>query len=155
MIRRTFLLVLLPVLIPAFSAGQEFVRTSDLFPGHTGQNGAGTLTIKQNAAVDTLISRHILANKRLDGMEGFRIQIYYSNNRNAREESNKVRAEFLSKFPDIPSEIQFADPGYFIVRAGNYRTRFEGTKYLNMVRKVFPEAYLVPDVISFPKPPGN
>ncbi len=155
MIRRVFLLLLLPVMIPFFSTGQEIIRTTDLFPGHSGQKGSGTLTIKQNAGIDTLISRHILANRRLNGMEGFRIQIYYSNNRNAREESNKVRALFLSKYPDIPSDILFADPGYFIVRAGNYRTRFEGTKYLNLVRKVFPEAYLVPDIISFPQPPGN
>ena len=35
------------------------------------------------------------------GMDGYRIQIYNSSNRNAREESSKARAEFISKFPDI------------------------------------------------------
>ena len=40
-------------------------------------------------------------------MDGFRIQIYNSPNRNAREESGKVRAEFMSKFPDIVSYPPF------------------------------------------------
>jgi hypothetical protein len=127
------------------------MKTSELFPRHIDRYGAGTLSIVQNAAVDTLISRHIIANRKLKGMEGFRIQIYNSNNRNAREESNKINAEFLSKFPDIPSKIEFEDPGYFKVRAGNFRTKFEGTKYLNMVRRVFPNAYLVPSLIDFPE----
>ncbi len=150
MIKR-LLLVLFFTFYYALGRAQGFMKTSELFPRHIDRYGAGTLSIVQNAAVDTLISRHIIANRKLKGMEGFRIQIYNSNNRNAREESNKINAEFLSKFPDIPSKIEFEDPGYFKVRAGNYRTKFEGTKYLNMVRRVFPNAYLVPSLIDFPK----
>jgi hypothetical protein len=37
-----------------------------------------------------------------------------------------------------------------MVRAGDFRTRTEGHKYLLMVRKEFPNAYLVPAVINFP-----
>jgi len=150
MIKRALFLILLLIIFTAICGAQGFIRTSDLFPRHIDRYGAGTLSIVQNSSIDTLISRHILANKKLNGMAGFRIQIYNSNNRNAREESNKINAEFLSKFPDIPSEIEFEDPGYFKVRAGNYRTKFEGTKYLNMVRRVFPDAYLVPSFIDFP-----
>ena len=83
-------------------------------------------------------------------MEGFRIQIFNSSEKNARETSGKVRAEFMSKFPDIISYASFDRPGYYKIRVGDYRTRIEGTKYLLMVRKVFPDAYLVPDVINFP-----
>jgi len=151
MIKRLLSLISLLTFFNALCGAQGFIRTSDLFPRHIDRYGAGTISIVQNPAVDTLISRHIIANRKLKGMEGFRIQIYNSNNRNAREESNKINAEFLSKFPDIPSKIEFEDPGYFKVRAGNYRTKFEGTKYLNMVRRVFPNAYLVPSLIDFPK----
>jgi hypothetical protein len=87
---------------------------------------------------------------KLNGLEGFRIQIYSSANRNAREESGKVRAEFISKFPaELVSYASFAEPGYYKIRVGNFRTRTEGTKYLLMIRKVFPDAYLVPDIINF------
>lgn len=88
-------------------------------------------------------------------MDGFRIQIYSSSNKNAREESAKARAEFMSKFPDIVSYASFERPGYYKIRAGDYRTRVEGTKYLLMIRKVFPDAYLVPDIINFPDQKKN
>ncbi len=42
------------------------------------------------------------------------------------------------------------EPGYYKIRVGDYRTRTEGTKDLLMIRKEFPDAYLVPDIINFP-----
>lgn len=83
-------------------------------------------------------------------MEGFRVQIYSSSDKNAREESGKIRQEFIVRFPEIISYATFDRPGYYKIRVGNYRTRIEGTKYLLMIRKVFPDAYLVPDIIDFP-----
>ena len=83
-------------------------------------------------------------------MAGFRIQIYASSNRNAREESNKAMAEFISKFPDIKPYLVFAEPGYFKIRAGDFRTKTEATRLFLLVSKEFPDAYLVPDFINFP-----
>ena len=94
------------------------------------------MNIFQDQAIDTLISRYILARQKektvegAQGMQGFRIQIYYSSVRNAREESAKVRAEFINKFPDIISYVQYKEPGWFMVRAGDYRTKTEGYRYL-------------------------
>ncbi len=110
----------------------------------------GHLTINQDAGVDSLINKYILINKKLNGMGGFRIQIYSSSNRNAREESGKARQEFISKFPDLISYASFAEPGYYKIRVGDFRTKTEGTKSLFKVRKIFPDAYLVPDIINFP-----
>jgi hypothetical protein len=130
---------------------QMFFRTSDLFPNTGGGSKSGKLNIIQDLRVDTLISRYILANKLREGeMEGFRIQIYGNSNRNAREESNKVRAEFMIAFPDIPSYAKYREPGYFLIRAGDFRTKMEGTKSLYKIRKKYPDAYLVPDIINFP-----
>jgi hypothetical protein len=154
--RTLFLLII----FIAFSAGsgnaQSFVKTSDLFQRPDDNTGAGKFTIIQDPAIDTLISRYILINKNLsknagyNGMEGFRIQIYASSNRNAREESNKVRADFMSKFPDIISYWLYADPGYFKIRVGDFRTKTEATKLFLIISKEFPDAYLVPDFIHFP-----
>jgi hypothetical protein len=124
--------------------------TESLFQRNDRYNEIGRLTVKQDPRIDSLISRHILSNMKLNGLDGFRIQIYSSANRNAREESGKVRAEFIGKFPaELVSYASFAEPGYYKIRVGNFRTRTEGTKYLLMVRKVFPDAYLVPDIINF------
>jgi hypothetical protein len=83
-------------------------------------------------------------------MEGFRIQIYSSNNRNAREESNKARAEFMSKFPEIVSYPLYAEPGYFKIRVGDFRTKAEAARMFQKISREFRDSYIVPDVINFP-----
>jgi hypothetical protein len=153
-LRRALIPAFLLIVSCGFCSAQAFIKTTDLFrrPDYR----AGELNIDQDPAIDTLLSRYILASKKnrtiegTQGMEGFRIQIYYSSVRQAREESAKARAEFINKFPDIVSYAQYQEPGYFMVRAGDFRTRTEGHKYLLMVRKEFPNAYLVPAVINFP-----
>lgn len=141
------LLLLFPagICLPQEAAPGEYIFDRDMHAG------PGRLTIIQNPGIDTLLSRHTLYNAKLKGMEGFRIQIYNSSNRNAREESGKIQADFISKFPrELVSYASFAEPGWYMIRVGDFRTKTEATKYLLMVRKVFPDAYLVPDIINFP-----
>jgi len=151
-----FLLVVFLIFITGDALAQSYVKTADLFKKADAGSGAGQLNIQQDPSLDTLISRYILMSKKVYkekgyyGMNGFRIQIYASSNRNAREESNKARAEFMSKFPDIVSYPMYQDPGYFKVRVGDFRTRSEATRLFLLISKEFPDAYLVPDIINFP-----
>ncbi len=141
----------LAMLFQLICYGQQPGATESLFNRNDKSGRLGQLVLRQDPGIDSLINRYILYNMKLNGIEGFRIQIYSSSNRNAREESGKVRAEFISKFPkELVSYASFAEPGYYKIRVGDFRTRTEGTKYLLMVRKVFPDAYLVPDIINFP-----
>ena len=151
MIRKSVFLILFLIIPAGFCAAQGIGRSSELVP-QGNQVQPGKLTIYQDPGVDSLINRYILYNERLGGFEGFRIQIYSSNNRNAREESGKARQEFISKFPGIESYALFEQPGYYKIRAGDFRSKAEGTKYLLTIRRVFPDAYLVPDIIKFPDP---
>ena len=153
MIRNIFIFIFVSLLSLNLCRLQGFVRTSDLVK----RQGArvGNLVISQDLAIDTLISRHIIANRKLrtegqQGMQGFRIQIYYSSVRNAREESAKARAEFIEKFPDIKSYTDYQEPGWFLVRVGDYRTKTECYRDLQNIRTVFPNAYWVPTIINFP-----
>ena len=131
-------------------SSQAFVKTADLFrEQHAG--GKGSLLIVQPQEVDTIITRYILSNRILKGgMEGYRIQIYRSSARTAREESGKVRAGFITDYPDIPSYSEYAEPGYFIVKVGDFRTKMEGTKVLYTIKRKYPNAYMVPSTINFP-----
>jgi hypothetical protein len=150
MLKRALPLFILLIILQIPSLAQYTPSTSDIMRRNDENSRMGKLVIEQDPRVDTLISRYILYNRRLNGMNGFRIQIFNSSEKNAREASGKVRAEFMSKFPDIISYASFDRPGYYKIRVGDYRTRIEGTKYLLLVRKVFPDAYLVPDIINFP-----
>jgi hypothetical protein len=161
MIRKLFLISVILGFSILSVRSQSIVTTSELFKRTEDNSRAGKLNIIQDAALDTLMNRYILGFRNLEekngysGMEGWRIQIYSSSNRNAKEESNKVNLEFLSRFPeseypDLKSYTQFAQPAYYKIRVGDFRTRTEATRLFIMISKVFPDAYIVPDIINFP-----
>lgn len=135
---------------------QSYYTTSDLFKSTDANSRSGRLTIYQDPALDTLIGRYIMENKNLEerngftGVEGFRIQIYNSSDRNAKIESAKVRQEFMNQFPDVVSYLLFAEPAWYKVRVGNFRSRTEATRLFLIISKKFPNADLVPDIINLP-----
>lgn len=153
MFRKLLLLCVISLMTAGFCSSQVFVKTADLFKR---AEPAGRLNIYQNPAIDTLLSRYILSAKNertmdgSQGMPGFRIQIYYSSVRNAAEESAKAAQKFYDKFPNIKCYTEFQKPGWYMVRAGDYRSKTECYKDLLMIKKEFPEAYSVPTVINFP-----
>jgi hypothetical protein len=151
MIRRVFFVFFFILFTLSFCGAQAFIKTADLFKKGTSISNAGELNIIQDPGVDTLVSRILIANQLLGGgMEGFRIQIYRSSTRTAREEANKENAKFMVDFPDIPSVVSYEKPGYFLVRVGNFRTKLESTRSLYLIRKKYPNAYPVPDIIIYP-----
>lgn len=151
MFKRAFLIFSILTIAINLIDAQLFIRASDLFPVTKPDSKGGELNIIHDQRADTLMSRYILANRFLKGgMEGYRIQIFRNSTRTAREESNKVRADFMVLFPDITSYIEYAEPGWFLVKVGDFRTKMEGTKSLYMIRKKYPNAYLVPSIIIFP-----
>jgi hypothetical protein len=156
MIRKLFLIFITLGFASGFGLAQSFIKTSDLFRRVDDNSRAGQLNIIEDLAIDTLISRYILGNKNIYkdhgyyGMEGFRIQIYRSSVRNARDESNKANQEFIDKFQDISTYILYDNPGWYMVRVGDFRSKTEATRLFLIVSKEFPDAYLVPDIINFP-----
>ncbi len=128
---------------------QKLIKTEELINNNSSY-GSGRVEINQDIRVDSLLSRHILANSRIDGINGYRIQIYGRSVRNARNEANETKAEFISLFPDIPSYLRFDPPNYFKVRVGNYRTKHDAYSDFKIIRKEFSGAYVVPDIISYP-----
>ena len=158
MIRGLFLILVILGTSSMIVRSQTFVSTADLFKKNYNDSGSGKLNIIQNPALDTLLDRYILGFRNQEakngpGMEGFRIQIYRKNVRNAREESNSIRALFMSRFPDLTTYQLYQDPGYFIIRVGDFRTKTEATRLFVLIskEKEFKDAaYIVPDIINFP-----
>jgi hypothetical protein len=128
---------------------QELVKAEELVNSES-TYGAGRVEIKQDIRVDSLLSRHISANARIDGINGYRIQIFRGSGRNAREQANEAKASFISEFPDIESYLIFDPPNYFKVRVGDYRTRHDAYPDFQRVKQKFPNAYPVSDIISYP-----
>ena len=102
----------------------------------------GTINIYASEEIEALIEAYDVAEKKLDG---FRIQIFLGK----PKEAQKVRAQFISKYPDVPAYDAWQSPNMKI-RIGDLPSRLEAERVLRDIRKDYPAAYIVKDQIELP-----
>ena len=107
------------------------------------------LDVNRDARLDKMLKWHIEKNQQMEGMDGYRVEIFFSSKMDAREQARKIKADFLSVYPDHAVHIKFVAPN-FRVRAGDFRTKNEALKLYKSIQKNYPAAFIVPDVIDFP-----
>jgi hypothetical protein len=139
------------VLVSLSANAQRIVRTADLFNTTTDDPYRGDLFIFHDPAIDTLISRHLEANRLAGGIDGYRIQVYRKGHRTAREEADKVMARVIGDYPEMKAYQEFERPNFYIVRLGDFRTRIDAMRALAKVRRSFSDSYLVRQKINLPE----
>ena len=107
------------------------------------------LDINQDPRLEEMLKWHVQNNMNRDGMEGFRVEIFFSSALNAKEQALNKKKEFLSKYPDYDVHVKFTAPN-FRVRVGDFRTKNEALKLHKQIEKDYPGAFIVPDIIDFP-----
>ena len=107
------------------------------------------LNVNQDSRLDKMLNWHITKNEKMDGMEGFRVEIFFSADLDALEQAKNKKVEFLSKFPDYLVHIKYDAPN-FKVRVGDFRTKNEALKLKKDIERDYPMAFIVPDKIKFP-----
>ena len=143
------LYVVIFILTPMIMVAQESFSVLEIMNQGRTMSEQERLIINQDLALDTLISRHIMANAMKKGVDGWRIQIYRGGHRTANDDANKVRARFMDDFPDVKTYLTFDRPNWFKVKVGDFRTREEAATIFFKVQAKYPEAYLIRDVIAF------
>jgi len=147
--RKAFIAILSIFLLPLSMAAQGDFSVLEIMNKDLPRYEAQRLVIVQDPALDTLVSRHIMANASKEGVDGWRIQIYRGGHRTANEDANKVRARFMESYPNISTYLTFDRPNWFKVKVGDYRTREEAAKDFFDIQQRFPDAYLIRDVIAY------
>ncbi|HHC78249.1 MAG TPA: SPOR domain-containing protein [Flavobacteriia bacterium] len=99
----------------------------------------GVVRIHSSDKIKQIISKKKAYNKRTKKVKGYKIQLFYGNERAAY----KVRDKFLEAFPDTPIEIRFFSPEWK-VWVGSYKTRLEADR----AKKTFEEASFNPFVFQ-------
>jgi len=105
---------------------------------------------KQKPELVDLVNLHIRRNQQGGMVQGFRVEIFFSSDLNARQKAQNIKSEFLAAYPDYNVYITYASPD-FKVRVGNFRTKNEALKVMNEIQGQFPKAFVVPDLIELPK----
>lgn len=100
---------------------------------------AATHTV--NAKVDAVLDSIDRINQLRKFVDGYTIQVYAGQN---REAANLAKKRMADEAADLRAELQFLAPK-FRVKVGAYYTRLEAQKDLVRLRKMFPNAILVPE----------
>jgi len=120
---------------------------------------AGTLSWGQEASgddlligveIDSLLEANyyklMVVNSKVRGVPGYRIRIFSESGVGAKEEQQRIRASFLSEFPEIDAYYRYDEP-YFKVYVGDCRTRSEALKLYDLIEDKFPNPIIREDYI--------
>jgi len=147
--KKLIVVLLFTTVVQSLTMGQSIVHTIDIFDKTAASASAGEITITQDARIDTLLSRHIEANRLATGIDGFRIQVFRKGGQTAREEAEKVMAKVVVDFPNIKAYRDFEPPNIWVVRLGDFRTKIEATKSHTTIRKTFPDSYIIRQRVNY------
>ena len=107
-------------------------------------NTKGEIISINQKGVDKLVSKYKQILKKTGGVEGWRIQLIF---KDQKEEILPYQIKFTNLYPEIPVQIAFDSPNYKLT-VGNFRTRNEALKIKHQINKNFPGAYPVPIIID-------
>lgn len=145
---RILLLFFIALIIAKPSVSQEFTADTEELDS-VDVALLDKLHIERDARLDKMLKWHLEKNMEREGMEGFRVEIFFSSNADAKDQALKTKVNFLSEYPQYPVHIKFVAPN-FRVRVGDFRTKNEAWKLYKQIQKNYPTAFVVPDIINFP-----
>ena len=118
--------------------------------GQEVRKDSGNIHIVQDEKVDLLVSKHIQINQNRQGIDGFRIQIFFDSGNNSKIRAQSIHESFLAKYPDVGAYLSFKTPNYK-VRVGDFRTKLDAQRFLNEIIADYPNAWIIDDQINLPK----
>ncbi len=101
----------------------------------------------QDSLIHVLANRHLALNQAKRTMPGFRIQIYFGND---RTRANEIKTDFLQLFPNTGTYLIYQQPN-FKIRVGDYKTRLEAMKFLKEIQSLYSAAFIVKDEVKLPE----
>ncbi len=108
---------------------------------------AGQLHIETDSLLVVNYYKLLTMNSKESGVPGYRIRIYSESGLGAKEEQQRIRARFLSYFPQVDAYYRYDEP-FFKVYVGDCRTESEALKLHDQVKKNFPNAFIMEDYIN-------
>lgn len=104
--------------------------------------------INQSASVSAAFPLYVEKNseKRLNG---YRIRIFFDNKQTARTQSEEIEKAFIEMFPQYPIYRTYTNP-YFKVAVGDFRSKSDAVKVLEIIKKEYPKAFIIKDIINYP-----
>lgn len=99
---------------------------------------AQEITVKQDPKIEKLLAEKRKVNSSITINNPFKIQIFNGSS----EESKKILIQFKKDNKEYDATIVFSTPMYK-VWVGNFKTRIEAERNLNILKKKYPNAIII------------
>jgi len=93
------------------------------------------------------LNTYVAECKRSEGIDGYRVEIFFGA---SRQKALAVKTHFLSKYPEFSAYMKYQTPD-FKVRVGDFRTNSEAVKLRELIKRDYPEAFIVKEIIPYPE----
>lgn len=100
-----------------------------------------------NERANLLVEKHKKINVLKRTMPGYRIQIYFGDQ---RQQAFILKSAFQTVYPETPAYVVYQQP-HFKVRVGDFKTRLEAMGFLIKMEGAFEQAFIVQDEVKLPE----
>lgn len=147
-IRHLLVLLLSVTILSSVLVAQERTQEQDIFAQITTQSSGGQVTITQPNWLRAFVGKTFYAPGSI--ITGYRIQVYTSNMRGAKQEAYRLAGQLRNAAPELSSYVTYSAP-FWKLSLGDYTSRLEARQQLNALRASHPrlmrEAYIVREKI--------
>ena len=145
-IRHSLVLLLSVTVLSGSLVAQERTQEQDIFTQITTQSSGGNVTITQPNWLRNLVGKTTFHTARSSVHMGYRIQVYTSNMRGAKQEAYRLASRVRGAAPELSTYVSYSAP-FWRLSVGDYSSRQEAQQQLNALRAAHPqlmrEAYIV------------
>lgn len=103
--------------------------------------------VSQDSLANTLVEKHKRLNAAHSFMPGYRVQLYFGNDRN---QATEMKSDFLLNYPKIGAYVLYHQPN-FKLRVGDFKFRLEAVRFLQDVKADYNAAFIVQDDVKLPE----
>jgi len=104
-------------------------------------------SVNRDPRIDRLLEKHRQYNQSNQGVDGFRVQIFFDSGNNSKKAAQTARERFMEVYPEVSAYLTFKAP-YYRVRVGDFRTKLEAEGFLFQLATTYPNAFTVPDRVQ-------
>lgn len=140
----TISLLLIQCIYSYSQRGGVTVRQDDVLESLKEKEAKGQITVYLDSLLEENYKKHLVKNSQSMGISGYRIRIFSDNGRGAKDNQRRVRARFISLFPDVDAYSLY-EGSYFKIYVGDFRTKSEALLLLERIKNNFPDAFIVED----------
>jgi len=142
----TFVLTSLCSVSMLMAQSGQTVSDGDLLLSLQESGSKGEIHLELDSMLESNYYKLLTRNKMNSGIPGWRIRIYSESGLGAKDEQQRIKARFLTLYPDVDAYYTYDEP-FFKVYVGDCRTMSEALKLLDRIKRDFPNPIIREDFI--------